>query len=144
MAHEPTQHISGASRAKIEAVTAAKDGLDLIREACLRLPEVEERLSHGAPTFFVRGKKTFVSVMPEGHHDNDFPHLWCAAAEGLQGELIAAAGDAYFRPPYVGHRGWVGVRLDRGLGADELAELCEEAYRVVAPMTLVRRLDAED
>jgi hypothetical protein len=115
--------------------------VERVRAACRELPEVEERPSHGAPTFFVRGKKTFVSLWADGHHDNDFAHLWCAAAEGVQGELIAAEPDRFFRPPYVGHRGWLGIRLDRPFGDDELREWCEDAYRIVAPASLVRRLD---
>jgi hypothetical protein len=115
--------------------------VESIRRACLGLPEVEERLSHSAPTFFVRGKKSFVSIWTEGHHDNQFPHLWCAAPEGVQGSVVASRPDQFFRPPYVGHRGWLGVRLDRGIEPDELADLCEEAYRVVASPALVRQLD---
>jgi hypothetical protein len=124
----------------MEATDAA---LGHIRRVCLALPEVQERLSHGTPAFFVRGKKTFVWVWGHGHHDNEFPHLWCAAAEGVQARLIADRSEAFFRPPYVGHRGWVGVRLDRGVALDELTDLCEDAYCVVAPPTLVRRLLSE-
>jgi hypothetical protein len=114
--------------------------LEHIRRACLTLPEVEERLSHGAPTFFVRGKKTFATVWTHGHHDHDFPHLWCAAPEGVQAALVEGRPQHFFRPPYVGHRGWLGVRLDRGVSLDELTDLCEEAYCAVAPTTLSRRL----
>jgi hypothetical protein len=124
----------------MEATDAA---LGHIRRVCLALPEVQERLSHGTPAFFVRGKKTFVWVWGHGHHDNEFPHLWCAAAEGVQARLIADRSEVFFRPPYVGHRGWVGVRLDRGVALDELTDLCEDAYCVVAPSTLVRRLLSE-
>jgi hypothetical protein len=116
--------------------------VDHIRSTCLSLPEVEERPSHGAPTFFVRGKKTFLTVWADGHHDNQFPHLWCAAPEGVQADLIANRPDQFFRPPYVGHRGWLGVRLDRGVPLDELTDLCDEAYRVVAPPSLSRLLEA--
>lgn len=115
--------------------------VDDVRRACKHLPEVEERPSHSAPTFFVRGKKSFVSVWPRGHHDDDFPHLWCAAPPGVQAELVGSDPGRFFRPPYVGHRGWLGVRLDRPIDPAELAELCEDAYRAVAPSTLVRRLD---
>ncbi|MEX2373078.1 MAG: MmcQ/YjbR family DNA-binding protein, partial [Dehalococcoidia bacterium] len=59
----------------------------------------------------------------------------------MQEELIEADPDAFFRPPYVGHRGWIGVRLDRGLDWDEIAELCTEAYRVIAPARLLRALE---
>jgi hypothetical protein len=115
--------------------------LDRLRRICLGFPEVTERLSHGAPTWFVRGKATFVMLWEHGHHDADGPHLWCAAAPGAQGELIAAAPDRFFRPPYVGHRGWLGVRLDRDPDWAEIAELCEDAYRAIAPKRLVTHLD---
>jgi len=118
--------------------------LERVRAACAPLPEVEDRLSHGSPGFFVRGRKSFAQLWNRGHHDDDFPHLWVAAADGVQGELIGSDPETFFRPPYVGHRGWVGVRLDRGLGDDELAELLEDAYRVVAPVTLVRALDRRE
>jgi hypothetical protein len=68
----------------------------------MSLPEVTERLSHGSPTWFVRGKTTFVSLMEDGHHQDQFPHLWCAALSGVQGELVEAEPDRFFKPPYVG------------------------------------------
>src|SRR6516165_1369470 len=79
-----------------------------LRAICLPLPEVTERPSHGAPTFFVRDKKSFVTLWASGHHDDDFPHLWCAGLPGAQAELVASAPDRFFRPPYVGGRGWMG------------------------------------
>jgi hypothetical protein len=109
---------------------------------CLSLPEVTERPSHGAPAFFVRGKTTFVQTWLDGHHDHTFPHLWCAAGPGVQAALVAARPDRFFRPPYVGHRGWIGVRLDGKVDWDEIADLCEDAYRAVAPRRLVALLDA--
>ena len=102
---------------------------------------MEERPSHGTPTFFVRGKKSFATVWTHGHHDHHFPHLWCAAPPGVQADMVDREPDRFFRPPYVGHRGWLGVRLDRDLDAAELAMICEDAYRTVAPATLVRQLD---
>jgi hypothetical protein len=113
-----------------------------VREICLSFPEVTERLSHGAPSFFVRDKSTFVNAWMGGHHGNTFPHLWCAAEPGVQDALMKERADRIFRPPYVGHRGWVGVRLDRAVDWDEIAELCEDAYRAVAPRRLVAELDA--
>ena len=115
--------------------------LELLREICLALPEVTERPSHGTPTWFVRDKTTFVQIWLDGHHGNTFPHLWCAAPAGMQEELVDTDPVVFFRPPYVGHRGWVGVRLDRGLPWDEVDDLCREAYRTVAPAALVRRMD---
>jgi hypothetical protein len=116
--------------------------VELVRRAISHLPEVEERLSHGAPSYFVRGKKCFASVWPEGHHDDEDPHLLCAAAEGVQHELIAEDPDRFFRPPYVGHRGWIGLRLNRSVTDGEVKELCEDAYRLIAPASLVRQLDS--
>ena len=113
-----------------------------MRAICTRLPEVTERLSHGAPTWFVRGKSTFVSLWPEGHHNDDFPHLLCAAPAGAQEELVESEPDRFFRPPYVGGRVWLGVRLDGDVAWDELDRICQEAYRVVAPAKLVKQLDA--
>ncbi len=126
---------------RIASVTSTAAYLEQLRSTCARLPEVVERPSHGAPTFFVRGKKSFLTVWVDGHHDLTFSHLWCAAPTGAQEALVESDPDQYFRPPYVGGRGWVGVRLDRGIGPDELAELCEDGYRTVAPATLIGRLD---
>jgi hypothetical protein len=119
------------------------DLADRVRAICLPLPEVSERLSHGAPTWFVRGK-TFVTLWAEGHHDNEFPHLWCAAPPGVQQELVAAEPGMFFRPPYVGGRGWIGVRLDGGPDWAEISELCQDAYRAIAPARLSGLLDRED
>jgi hypothetical protein len=110
-----------------------------VREICFRLPETEERLSHGAPAFFVG--RQFVMLWPEGHHDRVEPHLWCAAAPGVQDELVGSDPERYFRPPYVGGRGWVGVRLDGRVDWGEVAELCEDAYRLTAPARLVALLE---
>jgi hypothetical protein len=115
--------------------------LDRLREICMALPEVTERLSHGSPNWFVRDKKVFVSSHVDGHHQNQFPHLWCAAPPGVQEELVMAEPARFFRPPYVGHRGWLGVRLDVDVDWKEIAGICEDAYRLVAPKALVAQLD---
>ncbi len=111
-----------------------------VRATCLALPGVIEKLSHGSPAFFAG--KQFVMLWPDGHHENDFPHLWCAAPRGVQEEFVARAPDCFFRPPYVGSRGWLGVRLDGRVAWDEIEMLCEDAYRVVAPGRLLALLDA--
>jgi hypothetical protein len=107
-----------------------------LRNICLGLPEVEERLSHGAPTFFVRGKRPFVMVFTDHHGDGRFA-IWCAAPEGVQSMLVDADPDKFFVPPYVGHRGWLGVRLDTGVDWNELAGIAEDAFAEVAPAKLV-------
>jgi hypothetical protein len=107
-----------------------------MREICLGLPETSERFSHGAPTFFVRGKRAFVVVLSNHHGDGRFA-IWCAAPDGMQTLLVEAEPERFFVPPYVGHRGWLGVRLDRGLDWGELAGIVEDAYAEVAPPKLV-------
>ena len=118
------------------------DALARVREICGALPEVTERPSHGAPTWFVRDKKTFVQFWVDGHHDLTFPHLWAAAGPGVQEDLVASEGDPFFRPPYVGHRGWIGVRMDGDVDWDEVEAICTDAYRCIAPKALVAKLDA--
>jgi hypothetical protein len=118
--------------------------LDRLRRLCLALPETTERLSHGAPTFFVRGKRAFVMVLTDHHGDGRFA-IWCAAPAGLQAMLVEADSERFFVPPYVGHRGWLGFRLDRALDWDELAGIVEDAYAEVAPPALLdaaRSLDS--
>jgi hypothetical protein len=111
-----------------------------VRAICLALPEVTERLSHGSPAFYVG--KQFVMLWPDGHHDHRFPHLWCAAPEGAQEGLVAAEPERFFRPPYVGSRGWLGMRLDGRVDWEEVEVICADAYRSVAPGRLLVRLDA--
>lgn len=113
--------------------------LSQLREICLALPEVTERPSHGAPAWFVQGKRSFATVWLDGHHDLAIAHLWCAAGPDVQEALVGSRPERFFRPPYVGHRGWLGVRLD-GIDAEELGDLLREAYRVVAPARLSARL----
>ena len=110
--------------------------LDRLRSVCLALPETTERPSHGAPSFFVRDKKCFLMVLDDHHGDGRFA-IWCAAPAGDQQLLVDADAERFFVPPYVGHRGWLGVRLDRGLDWDELAGIVEDAYCTVAPKRLV-------
>ncbi len=116
-----------------------EDPLQNLRQICLSLPETTERLSHGEPTWFVRGKKTFVTYA--NHHHDDRLAFWCAAAPGAQDVLISADPNRFFVPPYVGCRGWLGVRLDAPVDWGMIAGLVEEAYRLIAPKTLVARLD---
>lgn len=112
---------------------------DRIRAICLALPGVTEKQSHGAPAFFAA--KQFLQLWPDGHHDHRFAHLWCAAPPGAQDELVRTEPDRFFRPPYVGGRGWLGVRLDGQIDWDELGAIFEEAFRAVAPKRLVAALD---
>jgi hypothetical protein len=114
-----------------------KQVLQKLRRICLSFPETSERPSHSAPTFFVREKRSFLMVLQDHHGDGRFA-IWCAAPDGMQQTLVDADPERFFVPPYVGHRGWLGVRLDRGLDWDELTGIAEDAYAEVAPAKLVR------
>ena len=120
------------------------DLAERLRAICMSLPEVSERPSHGAPTWFVRGKSSFVTFWADGHHDDQFPHLWCAAPPGAQQELTASDPERFFRPPYVGGSGWVGVVLDGGPDWSVVAWLVEQAYRLVARRSLVAGLPSAE
>jgi len=109
-----------------------------VREVCLWLPEAEEFLSHGAANFRVRGK-TFASYMINHHGDGRIA-LWLSAADGAQELHVRADPEKFFVPPYVGPRGWLGVRLDRRLSWKRVAQLVREAYENVAPRTLQAHL----
>ena len=115
------------------------DQLNALRKLCLALPETTERLSHGEPTWFVRGKKTF--AMFADHHHDDVLAFWCPAPPGVQEELARTEPERFFRPPYVGHRGWLGVRLDVDVDWAEVDRIVRETYRLVAPKTLAALVD---
>src|SRR6476661_1083214 len=107
-----------------------------LRAICMRFPEATERLSHGEPTWFVRDKRVFVTV-DDHHHGADHLAMVCPAPPGVQLTLVDEEPHRFFVPAYVGHRGWIGVRLDRDLDWDEVAGIVEDAYRTVAPKRLV-------
>jgi hypothetical protein len=111
-----------------------------LRELCLALPEVTERATHGEPGFFVRDKKLF-AMLDDHHHGAEHLGVWCAAPAGAQEAHVADDPHRYYRPPYVGHRGWLGVRIDREPDWAEIAEIVRDAYRQVAPKALSARLD---
>jgi len=112
-----------------------------VREICLSLPEVSERLSHGSPAWFIRDKKT-LAMFVDDHHGDGIVGIWCPAFPGVQEEMVALESDRFYRPPYVGPSGWLGVRLDRDVDWDEVKAIVTDAYRKVAPKTLVKQLDA--
>jgi len=120
----------------------AANPLDRLRQLCLALPEVTERLSHGEPTWFIRGKKSFVTYA--NHHHDDRLAFWCAAPPGSQLSMVASDPLRFFVPAYVGHRGWVGVYLDVPVDWAEIAEVVEDAYRTIAPKRLRAELGARE
>lgn len=122
-------------------MTDTRDPLTALRALCLAMPEATERVSHGEPTWFVRDRKTFVTYA-DRHHD-DRVGFWCAAPPGVQEAMVAEDPERFYRPPYVGHRGWLGVYVDVEVDWDEVGEIVEEAYRMIAPKRLIAELDAQ-
>jgi hypothetical protein len=107
--------------------------LERVRQICLALPETSERLSHGEPTFFL-DKKVFV-MFADNHHDDGHIAVWLPAPSGFQSALIEAQPEIYFKPPYVGVRGWIGIELDR-IGDEDLRFHIQTAWELVAPRRL--------
>ena len=115
--------------------SASDAALERVRAICLGFPGAEEKLSHGAPSFHVRGKM-FVNFVDDHHADGRLA-VWCKAMPDDQRRLVASAPDRYFVPPYVGVRGWVGVRLDRpDTDWIDLAIVIEQGWTEIAPPTL--------
>ncbi|WP_374944029.1 MmcQ/YjbR family DNA-binding protein [Sphingomonas sp.] len=109
--------------------------LDRIRETALALPETEERVSHGQPTFFVAGKQ-FAQV--RDNHHGDGLTVVCVRTSGAdeQAMLIEAAPQTYARPAYLGASGWVSVDLknpDWALVDDRVAR----SWELAAPARLL-------
>jgi hypothetical protein len=133
-----------ANRAPMAVERPSAEGRSLtqaVRAICLGLPETTERLSHGEAAWFVQGKKSFATFAD--HHHGDRVAVWMMAGDGVQEALAARDQKRYFRPPYVGSRGWVGAYLD-GRDAEpdwhEIAELLADAWLLAAPARLRHRL----
>jgi predicted DNA-binding protein (MmcQ/YjbR family) len=115
-------------------MTAESDAIVKIRALCMALPEAQERPfgGHTAPSFRVRDK-LFVTTYEDGSA------MTLKGAPGVQQALVGADPARFFIPPYVGHRGWIGLRLDVEQDWDEIAELIEDSYRMTAPKRLYAR-----
>jgi uncharacterized protein YdhG (YjbR/CyaY superfamily) len=87
--------------------------LERVRRICATMPSVTEKLSHGSPTFFVDKDKGVFTMFADNHHQDGHIAVWLPAPEGLQSALIAEAPATYFKPPYVGSSGWIGIELDQ-------------------------------
>jgi len=116
-----------------EKLPAGEEHLGRVRRICKALPETTEVLSHGEPTFFVR-KKVY-AMFDNNHHNDGHIAVWLPAPPGLQGHLIKTEPGKFFKPPYVGVRGWVGIELPQ-IDDEELALHLGEAWRLIAPKTL--------
>ena len=111
-----------------------------LREVCFSLPEVTEKEAWGEPTFRVRDKM-FAMFATDHHHDGNIA-VWCKAAMGMQEVLIDADPARFFKPPYLGPRGWIGIRLDGKVDWDEVHALLAESWRITAPAKLAATLPA--
>jgi len=107
-----------------------------VRRLALALPDTAEKLSHGEPTFFVRSK-SFI-MFANNHHNDGHTAIWIPVPPGAQAAMIADAPEVYFKPPYVGVKGWVGVELSR-IADEDLAQLIRGAWQIVAPLAPLRR-----
>jgi hypothetical protein len=112
--------------------------IERLRAICLALPETTEKVAWGEPTFRVRDK--LFAQLDDHHHGADHLGVWLAAALGVQEMLVYANPTRYFVPPYVGKRGWVGVRLDGKVDWAAVTRLVRDAYRQVAPKRLATAL----
>jgi hypothetical protein len=107
---------------------ANEDQIERVRRLCLAMPQTSEKLSHGEPTFFA-DKRVFASI--SNNHHNDGHVAVCIPAEpGAQAALIRSDPKCYYRPPYVGPSGWVGIELYE-IGDDELAAHLSDAWKLI-------------
>ncbi len=102
--------------------------IERVRALCLALPETSEKLSHGEPTFFA--KKRVFAMVSNNHHNDGHVAVCIPAEPGVQAELIRQNPARYYRPPYVGVNGWVGIELDQ-IDDDELAAHFSEAWKLI-------------
>jgi predicted DNA-binding protein (MmcQ/YjbR family) len=115
--------------------------IERLRAICLALPETTEKIAWGEPTWRVKGK--LFAQLDNHHHGADHLAVWLPAPLGEQESMIFLDPARFFRPPYVGQRGWVGVRIDGRPDWAVVATLVKQAYREVAPPRLRAAVAAE-
>lgn len=103
-----------------------------IRDICLALPRSYEKLSHGAPSFFVEKGRQFAAWRPSFHQDPR-PQLWILATLMEQAALLSSGDDLLFRPQYVGHKGWIAMYLDGELDWDLISDLLARGNELAQP-----------
>ena len=124
-------------KATKEQASSDEKHVERVRQICLSLPETFEKLSHGEPTFFVR-KRVFAACSINHHNDGHIA-VTIPAAIGVQAALIEKSPKKFYRPPYVGHAGWVGIELPR-VSDRELKMHLREAWKLIAPIKLQSEL----
>ncbi len=119
---------------------AGKPLLAQIERIALALPSATKLINHGRPAFAVH-EKTFVMFL-DNHHGDGRIAIWCKAPPGDQADMVESDPKRYFVPPYVGPRGWIGVRLDIGKpNWKTVATIVRESYKMTAPKRLVAMLE---
>ncbi len=118
--------------------------LPKLRRLCLALPEAHEVEAWGEPTFRVKNKLFAMFASAGNHHGGGRNSVWCKAAPGNQELMIGVAPDRFFKPPYVGPSGWIGVWLDGKVDWAEVGELVKDSYLLVAPKKLGLQLGEEE
>ena len=118
--------------ARLEPLNMAEQ-LDRVRRICATLPGTSEKLSHGEPTFFV-AKKVY-AMFANNHHGDGHIAIWIPAGPGVQEMLVSTFPKKYFRPPYVGVRGWIGVEIDE-VSDEELTAHLIDSWKLIAPKKL--------
>jgi hypothetical protein len=113
--------------------------VERLRRLCLAMPEATEKASHGEPTWFA-GKGKVFATLDDHHHRAEHVSVWLPLPLGAQEVLVDRDPDRYFRPPYVGARGWVAVVLDDRPDWSAVANLLRQAYVHVATRKLAARL----
>ena len=121
--------------------TISKKQLERVRRICFTLPETTERLSHGESTFFVQDK-VFV-MFADNHHNDGHIAVWLPVPSGLQTTLMETTPETFFKPPYVGARGWVGIELDQ-ISDKDLTFHIQVAWELIAPKRLLSRFKANN
>jgi predicted DNA-binding protein (MmcQ/YjbR family) len=121
----------------------ATRALARLRKLCLALPEAHEVEAWGAPTFRVRNKQFAMFAGEGNHHHDGRPAVWIKASPENQAAMLETDPVKFFKPPYVGPSGWVGVFLDGSPDWAELADLLRDGYRRAAPKKLAALLPRE-
>jgi hypothetical protein len=118
----------------VNPLTIRPERLERLRKICLALPEATEKEAWGDPTWRVRNR---IFAMQKGNYEAGRPSLWLKAANDAQPSLVEADPECFFVPPYVGHKGWVGVYLDTSrVDWQMLSDLIKESYALIAPKSL--------
>jgi len=139
-ARKPAPKATAKKAAPARKPAAKSDPLARLREVCFSLPEVTEKEAWGEATF--RVKEKMFAMVSNNHHNDGIVAVWCKAPLGMQELLIDADPERFYKPPYVGPNGWIGVRLDRKVDWEELHGLLAEAWRMTAPKKMLPLLDA--